>query len=164
VRRAEGEAYDAILAWPMGRLGVRLHGEAVSGIAFLKASVAEKPAVSPAAARVVAALDAYLERGESLAGVPVALRDTDFRLRVWRALRAIRPGQVLTYGELAARLGTSPRAVGGACRHNPVPLLVPCHRVVAHTGLGGFSGRTRGWHTDIKRWLLCHEGVETGGG
>ena len=153
--------WDVVLAWPMGRLGVRLRGEAVSAVGFLPASVPERAPQSPAAARVAAAIEAYLHEGRSLAGVPVSLQGTAFRLRVWQALRGLRPGQVLSYGELAARLGSGARAVGGACRHNPVPLLVPCHRVVARNGPGGFAGHSDGWYADIKRWLLRHEGVES---
>ena len=69
-------------------------------------------------------------------------------------------GGVATYGELAAQLGSSPRAVGGACRNNPIPLLIPCHRVVSKTGVGGFSGEWgEGERVETKRWLLRHEGV-----
>jgi methylated-DNA-[protein]-cysteine S-methyltransferase len=67
-------------------------------------------------------------------------------------------GEVVTYGELAHRSGTGipARAVGTVMGSNPVPLVVPCHRVVASTGLGGYSGGTG---TDVKRWLLTLEGV-----
>lgn len=65
---------------------------------------------------------------------------TPFEHRVWDALLTIPPGETRTYGALAAALGTSARAVGGACRRNPLPLVIPCHRVVAADGLGGFSG------------------------
>ncbi len=85
---------------------------------------------------------------------------TAFQRRVWAALGEIPYGEVRTYGELAAALGTSARAVGGACRRNPLPLVVPCHRVVARAGLGGFSGE---WETglvrDVKAVLLALEGA-----
>jgi methylated-DNA-[protein]-cysteine S-methyltransferase len=80
---------------------------------------------------------------------------TRFQNRVMDALLAIPPGETRTYGELAQVLGTSARAVGGACARNPLPILVPCHRVVAKSGLGGFSGD---WETglalDMKQTLL----------
>lgn len=82
-----------------------------------------------------------------------------FQRKVWRALREIPAGNVLTYGELAQQLKTSARAVGNACRANPLPLVIPCHRVVAKTGLGGFAGSQVGTPMKIKRWLLEHEGV-----
>lgn len=84
---------------------------------------------------------------------------TAYQRRVWQALQRIPAGQTRTYGQLAKQLHSSPRAVGNACRQNPLPLLVPCHRVVAATGLGGFGGKTRGKRVAMKRWLLEHEGV-----
>jgi methylated-DNA-[protein]-cysteine S-methyltransferase len=77
------------------------------------------------------------------------------------ALQDIPPGTVRTYAELARQLGSAARAVGGACRNNPVPILIPCHRVVGQQGLGGYTGALTGDPLGIKRWLLRHEGVET---
>lgn len=91
--------------------------------------------------------------------LPLCTADTDFQHRVRGALQAIPAGEVRTYGELARSLGTSARAVGGACRANPMPLIVPCHRVVAAAGPGGYAGRTVGPELARKRWLLAHEGV-----
>jgi len=82
-----------------------------------------------------------------------------FQRKVWQALREIPAGNVLTYGELAQQLKTSARAVGNACRANPLPLVIPCHRVVAKSGLGGFAGAQAGTPVRIKQWLLEHEGV-----
>jgi methylated-DNA-[protein]-cysteine S-methyltransferase len=89
--------------------------------------------------------------------VPLVLDGTPFQRLVWRALRRIPSGRVMTYGELARQLKTSARAVGNACRANPVPLFVPCHRVVAKGGEGGFMGRRGGPALGLKRWLLQHE-------
>lgn len=84
---------------------------------------------------------------------------TPFQQRLWRALREIPAGQVRRYGELALELGSGARAVGGGCRVNPLPLVVPCHRVLARQGMGGYAGATDGPLLEIKRWLLRHEGV-----
>lgn len=84
---------------------------------------------------------------------------TAFQKKVWQALQQIPVGQVVTYGELAQQLKTSARAVGNACRANPVPLIIPCHRVVSKNGLGGFSGSQDGAPIQIKSWLLKHEGA-----
>ena len=87
--------------------------------------------------------------------LPIAPQGTPFRLRVWAAMQAIPYGETRSYGDLAQALGTAPRAVGGACGANPIPLVVPCHRVVGAGGaLGGFSG---GAGCDTKRQLLAHE-------
>jgi len=87
----------------------------------------------------------------------LAFRGTPFQRRVWAALRAIPVGGVRRYGELAERLGSSPRAVAAACRANPWVLYVPCHRVVAKHDAGGFMGARHGWALALKRRLLEHE-------
>ena len=83
---------------------------------------------------------------------------TPYQRRVWQALQQIPVGEVCTYGELSAELNSSPRAVAQACRANPLPILIPCHRVVSATGLGGYMGKSEGHELAIKRWLLHHEG------
>lgn len=83
---------------------------------------------------------------------------TNFQQRVWSELAHIPWGECITYAELAQRLDTSPRAVGGALRANPIPILIPCHRVVAASGLGGYAGASELGQAR-KRWLLRHEGV-----
>jgi len=94
--------------------------------------------------------------------IPLLSQGTDFQQRVRLALVQIPAGECRRYGELAADLGSSPRAVGNACRRNPTPLVVPCHRVVAASGIGGFMGQRSGGELDIKRWLLRHEKVSFG--
>ena len=83
---------------------------------------------------------------------------TAFQRRVWRALQRIPLGEVRTYGELAVELDSCARAVAQACRANPLPILIPCHRVVSASGLGGYMGQIDGPLLEIKRWLLHHEG------
>jgi methylated-DNA-[protein]-cysteine S-methyltransferase len=112
---------------------------------------------------VAAEVRAYFADPGHRFGLPLHLVGTPFQRRVWEALAAIAPGQTRTYGDLAAELGTSARAVGGACRANPCPIVVPCHRVVGATGLGGFAGDLSGHRVEVKRWLLRHEGVEIPG-
>ena len=89
---------------------------------------------------------------------PLDLAGTEFQKRVWNALRKIAPGKTKSYGEIARAIGRpgAVRAVGGACGANPVPVLVPCHRVLAaNKKPGGFSGGL-----DWKRSLLKHEGIK----
>jgi methylated-DNA-[protein]-cysteine S-methyltransferase len=85
------------------------------------------------------------------------IQGTEFQKRVWEAMLKIPAGQTRTYGELARELNTGSRAVAQACRCNPLPLIIPCHRVVAANGIGGFMGKRQ--QVDVKRWLLAHEGV-----
>lgn len=89
--------------------------------------------------------------------LPVMTQGSRFQQIVWTALEGIPSGQTRTYGEIAKLLGSSARAVGGACRRNPVALIVPCHRVVAANGPGGYGGKTAGHNMRIKSWLLKHE-------
>lgn len=112
------------------------------------------------AARVSAAsrrLRAYFDgEVEAIDGLEVALGGTDFQRQVWRALRDIEPGDTISYGVLAGRIGraSAVRAVGMANGANPVGIVVPCHRVIgADASLTGYGG---GLHR--KRWLLDHEG------
>lgn len=91
--------------------------------------------------------------------LPTQAEGTAFQKKVWAELLTIPAGEVVTYGELARRLKSSPRAVGNACRRNPVPIVIPCHRVVAKHHRGGYSGDTSGRMLDIKNWLLHHEGA-----
>jgi methylated-DNA-[protein]-cysteine S-methyltransferase len=116
---------------------------------------------SGAAADILAAaraqLDAYFAGKLTTFSLPLAAHGTPFQQRVWTALLGIGFGQTLSYGELARRLGTprAMRAVGGANGRNPIPVVVPCHRVIGADGsLTWFGGGI-----DRKRWLLQHEGA-----
>lgn len=85
---------------------------------------------------------------------------TIFQNAVWLELRNIPMGEIRTYGDIAEKLNSSARAVGNACRANPIQIIIPCHRVISAKGLGGYAGETEGKQMTIKRWLLSHEGVE----
>lgn len=104
-------------------------------------------------------LSAYLHDSNSALTFPCAPRGTNFQQRVWAALEAIPRGQIRHYGALAQRLSTHARAVGNACGANPWVLRIPCHRVIAQQGLGGFMQGKHPEHLLIKQWLLQHEGV-----
>lgn len=81
-----------------------------------------------------------------------------FCFRVWGAVLNIPPGQIRTYAQLARQLDTAPRAIAAACRANPCPIVIPCHRVVAQDGLGGYCGGRSQALLAAKHWLLRHEG------
>lgn len=102
---------------------------------------------------------AYLQRPHQAFSLPAQLAGSAFQNKVWLAIYAIPLGQTRTYSELATQLQSGPRAVANACGANCLPLAIPCHRVVAKNGLGGFMrGAKNG--LAIKRWLLAHEGVD----
>jgi O-6-methylguanine DNA methyltransferase len=104
-----------------------------------------------------AVADYFAGKPVDFKALPLDLQGSPFHLRVWQELRNIPPGETVSYQQLARRLGNpkAARAVGQACGKNPIPLIVPCHRVIATNGtLGGYSsGLPR------KRWLLEHEQV-----
>ena len=130
----------------------------LSGIAFHQDIATATAHSSPAVARAVELLEAYFADPHAPLPLLQPLDGTPFQRRVWQALQQIPPGETLHYGELAHRLGSSARAVAGACRANPLPVLIPCHRVVSASGLGGYMGQINGPVLEIKRWLLQHEG------
>ncbi len=154
-------AYQAVIVTPLGRIGIRMTGEAVSELDYLPADAPEQPPVDAATATVVEQLQAYFRNPHYQFTVPLAPGGTAFQQRAWAALQAIPAGTTLTYGELARQLNTAARAIGGVCRANPLPILIPCHRVVGRQGLGGYTGAVTGDPLGIKRWLLRHEDALT---
>ena len=102
-------------------------------------------------------LEEYFAGNRTAFDLPLDPPGTEFQRRVWRELAAIPYGETRSYGQLATRLGTAPRPLGGACGRNPLPVLIPCHRVLAGGGgLGGYSGIDG---IDTKIFLLRLEGV-----
>jgi methylated-DNA-[protein]-cysteine S-methyltransferase len=113
---------------------------------------------TPLLLRARAQLDEYFDSTRLDFDLPLAPAGTPYRLRVWDALRQIPPGATRTYGDIARAAGGGPRSVGGANARNPIPILIPCHRVVASDGIGGYSG---GDGLATKRYLLGLEARAT---
>ena len=154
--------FQACLRAPFGTIGISATDTHVTGIRYLAPEV---PALAPKKNTIAflacVQLQAYLEDPAFEFDMPLRLSGTHHQLAGWEAMRAIPAGETRTYGELAQSNGSSARAVGGACGAYPVPIVVPCHRVVGAGGsLGGFMGaREEGFELSIKRWLLAHEGA-----
>jgi methylated-DNA-[protein]-cysteine S-methyltransferase len=151
--------YQARVRAPFGMLGVRTEGGLVSEIVFLPKSVAPLSPQNRLAERAAAQIARYLDEPDFRFRLPLKEVGTPFQRRVWEAIAAIPCGSTLSYGAIAKQLRTGPRAVGQACGANWFPLVVPCHRVVASGGIGGFANHDEGFHLSIKRWLLEHEGA-----
>jgi methylated-DNA-[protein]-cysteine S-methyltransferase len=149
--------YDACLAMPFAALGVRVESGALTRLEFLPAATPAFAGREPLIEKVRSQLQAYLADPNFRFDLPLQLAGTPFRQRVWQALREIPVGETRTYGELARQLRSSPRAVGQALGDNPLPIVVPCHRVVSSAGLGGFNHHATGAAIEVKRWLLHHE-------
>ena len=150
--------FDAIIKSPIGYIGIVAEGDSVSGISLNIEAGREHTPREGVAADAAKALKDYFRSGEWPVGISLHEKGTPFQKRVWKQLRSIRPGEALTYGDIARRLHSGPRAVGQACRAHPCPLFTPCHRVVAASGTGGFSGEVDGAWPRMKTWLLRHEG------
>jgi methylated-DNA-[protein]-cysteine S-methyltransferase len=109
---------------------------------------------SPLLHRARDQFDAYFDGDLKAFDLPLAPAGTAYRRKVWQALCDIPYGETRSYLDIARAAGGSPRSVGQANGANPIPILIPCHRVVATTHLGGYSGAGG---ADTKRWLLAHE-------
>ena len=149
----------AVMQFPFGnvKLAIRLTGNTLTKLGFVPVTTRNRKLASAAGRRIIRQLKHYFSDPGSTFSIPLAPQGTDFQRKVWKALRDIPAGRVCSYGELADRLATSPRAVGNACRNNPIAIVIPCHRVVAASGPGGYSGDTDGDMLAVKERLLAHE-------
>ena len=162
VQRLLLDKYDARLKTPFATLGVVASETHLLHIHFLPMDVIAKVPKSNTVAHLACVqLMAYLDNPAFEFDLPLMLKGSKHQVDVWQAMRNIKAGATQTYGELSASIDSSPRAVGTACGQNPVPIVVPCHRVVAANGLGGFMGGKKNDSLTIKRWLLAHESTRS---
>lgn len=156
---------------PVGRITIVCDDHAIKGVyienqLYFMAGITDPLTRDDNHELLVAAsqwLDAYFAgQRPAVASLPLAPEGTEFRSKVWDILREIPSGETMTYGEIAARIGAaegrrmSAQAVGGAVGHNPIGIIIPCHRVIGSDGsLTGYAGGV-----DIKAWLLEHEKLD----
>jgi methylated-DNA-[protein]-cysteine S-methyltransferase len=151
--------FQAKLATPFAVLGIRTTGEWLTDIEYLPRGVATLAPLNKLAERACRQIDRYIDDPQFRFDLPFDYRGTDFQCRVWREISKIPVGKTSTYKGIASRIDNAPRAVGGACGKNRLPLLIPCHRVLGSNGIGGFMHARGGEPIQIKRWLLAHEGI-----
>lgn len=153
--------WEAVVEFPKMKVGIVTLESKVAGIRYLPLSVESKAPENALAERAARQLERYREDPDAKFDLPLLIEGNEFQRRVWDAMRQIPRGRTLTYGELARKLGERaadmPRAVGQACGDNKLPIVIPCHRVVAADGIGGFGHSTGGYLLEAKRWLLMHE-------
>jgi len=137
---------------PIGHLTIDANGEAIVAVHWSGTREGEE---TPLLGEATRQLDAFFTGRLTRFDLPLAPAGTAFDQRVWAAMRAIPYGETRTYGDLAHLTDSGPRAIGRACGRNPIPIIVPCHRVLARGGLGGYSG---GEGLPTKQWLLALEG------
>ena len=149
--------WDAVVEFPKMKVAVATREGRVAGIRYLPLTETSKDPENELAERAVRQLERNRGDADAKFDLPLLVEGTEFQRRVWDAMCAIPRGRTLTYGELARKLDADARAVGQACGDNKLPIVIPCHRVVAASGIGGFSHSTGGYLLEVKRWLLMHE-------
>lgn len=159
----DSQRYDAVIKTPLpgrnNRLAIVIQDDKLQELLFVSQSTKLKQPKTVFTKGVVEQLDAYFSESDYKFTLPLEPEGTMYQKRVWNRLRKCPTGKVWTYGELARQIHSAPRAVGNACRRNPIPIVVPCHRVVSAKGMGGYAGHTSGTFLSIKQWLLQHESV-----
>jgi len=156
--------YDAVIPFVLANggsaslsLAITTTDRGLAGINYVHSRPTQEP-IDKISVEVVRQLTCYFENPQWHFDLPLDLTGTQFQQRLWRALSDVPAGSTDTYGRLASQLSSGAQAVGQACRRNPVPVVVPCHRIVSRQGLGGYVGEVDGENMVIKKALLAHEG------
>jgi methylated-DNA-[protein]-cysteine S-methyltransferase len=149
--------FDVIVEFPRMKVGVAIRDGQVVRIHYLPPDSPAKAPTNALAERAARQLERYRENPDAPFDLPLRVEGTPFQRGVWAAMCAIPRGRTRSYGEIAQELGGEARAVGQACGDNRLPVVIPCHRVVAADGIGGFGHATGGYLLEAKRWLLMHE-------
>jgi methylated-DNA-[protein]-cysteine S-methyltransferase len=152
--------FDVILEFPKMKVAVATCEHRIVEIRFLPPSSPSVAPKNPLAERAARQLERYRDDPDASFDLPVAIEGAPLQRAVWDAMCAIPRGKTRTYGELARELGADARDIGQACGDNRLPIVIPCHRVVAADGIGGFGHSTGGYLLEVKRWLLAHEAPE----
>lgn len=152
------KTYQAKLLAPFAVLGIKTEEDWLTNIDYLPV---DTPLLAPQtglAKEVCKQLLAYLNEPNFTFDLCLHIHGTVHQQRVWHAIQAIPCGKTNSYAEIATQLHSAPRAVGGACGANRIPIVIPCHRVISKSGgIGGFMNASEGNPLEIKRWLLQHE-------
>ena len=142
---------------PLGPLRLTLSAKGLQRLEYAAATSSLLAPVSSLAKRAGRQLSDYFEGDCHAFDLPLDLVGTDYQQQVWAELRQLHFGQTLSYGELAKKISSGARAVGNACRNNPLLIIVPCHRALRKDAIGGYSGQMDGVMMQRKQWLLQHE-------
>jgi methylated-DNA-[protein]-cysteine S-methyltransferase len=155
------EIFSAITQAPFGAIGIRTEQGRLRELVYLPPHYQEKAPQDAVAEQAAGQVARYFADADFRFDLPLMEAGSPFQRRVWDMIQSIPRGSVRTYGQIAKLLESAPRAVGQACGANWFPLVIPCHRVTASGGLGGFANHDEenGFHLSVKRWLLRHEGA-----
>jgi len=151
------DSFDYILPSPIGHLGLNISSKGIKRLFYIKIKQDSRIPTTGFAAIVHLQIMEYFELKRTEFDLPIDIQGTVYQNRVWKEVAKISYGQSLTYGDIAKALNSGARAVGNACRHNPIPIIIPCHRVVKKDAIGGYCGSIAGREIQQKDWLLRHE-------
>ncbi len=157
--KAVDALFSAVVSAPFGGIGVRVEGDELRALVYLPPEYTARPGTDALTKNICRQVAAYLKDPDYAFALDLPVVGTEHQRKVWKVINGIPRGKVLTYAEVARRIGSAPRAVGQACGANWFPLVIPCHRVTATGGIGGFARHDGGFHQNVKRWLLQHEKV-----
>ncbi len=147
-----------VLKTPIGKIAVRYEADFVIEVQQVADQTKVVRKKDSLANEIQNQFAAYFSKQLTQFSLPYLVKQgTDYQMKVWDQIRKISFGETKTYGEIATKIKSGPRAVGNACRRNKLLLIVPCHRVVSAAGLGGFMGDDTGKLVKRKQWLLSHE-------
>lgn len=149
--------YSGVVSSPLGSIGFLVQCNKLIALNLLLDTFLLKSPQDQFSQQVVSELEHYFHNPKHSFSLDFQLNGTPFQQRVWQTLQRIPIGETLTYGTLAKQLNSHPRAIGQACKKNPIAIMIPCHRIVAANHLGGYSGERQGRMMDVKKWLLQHE-------
>ena len=149
--------HQACISAPFGYVRIWSSSECVTRVELTASKVPSDSPLNKFAKEAQEQIKAYLKNPAFKFDLPIAINGSAYRKRVWNEIVNIPAGETRTYGEIATLMGSSAIAVGGACGDNGLPLLIPCHRVVGRSGLGGFMHSSVGFSLEVKWWLLNHE-------
>lgn len=151
--------FDYVFSTPVGNVGLKTGKRGIRVLSYTLARRTSKKPNDDLVAEVYRQLMEYFDAHRTRFELPLDAEGTAYQKSVWRQLAKIPYGKSLTYGGVATKLKSGPRAVGNACRDNPISIIIPCHRVLSKSGLGGYSGCVAGDPVARKQWLLQHEGI-----
>lgn len=151
--------HQVVVNTSLAKLRITCDEQQLMRIEFVDPQLKTSVNIPSLAKMAVQQISAYFSDRNRSFDLPLVEADTEFQQRVRAALLKIPAGSTRTYQQLAQQLKTSPRAIGNACRANRFPIVIPCHRIVAINGLGGFAGKLQGYQIDLKAALLNHEKV-----
>jgi len=150
--------FHSIIDSPIGKLHISIDDLCVTKVEWFKSPKANSDlALSQDAKLIIKQFEHYFKKAHNDWNLPLSLCGTAFQQKVWHYLQTIPLGETRYYSDVAKALNSSAQAVGNACRANPFVIVVPCHRVISKSGLGGYDGQTSGHNLTIKQWLLDHE-------